>query len=92
MTEEWKDGGAYPNRYDRKCVECGIAIPKDGRDYFYRKTPGGDYESMCRACMNKIPASRDEPDDLLIGELIMLREAVERIGNHLATLVAQGAK
>ena len=85
MTEErWRDGAAYPNKYDRVCKECGKEIPRDGRDYFYRKTPGGDYESMCRSCMQKLPTQGDE-SDAMIGTLIRIAEALEK-------LAAQGAE
>ena len=85
MSEEWRDGAAYPNKYDRVCKECGKEIPQGGRDYFYRKTPGGDYESMCRACMNKIPPAWDDESDAMLGTLIRIAEALEK-------LAAQGAK
>jgi len=72
MREEWRSGDKFPNKYDRKCVDCGAAIPKNSRDYFYRKTPGGDYESMCLSCMNKLPAEGPGSDDsaFIIAEAI----------------------
>lgn len=86
MEEKWKDGGEYPNKYDRVCKECKNAIPKDGRDYFYRPTPGGEWESMCRSCMNKLPEASDESDqDLIVG-------ALWEIAAQLKRLADQGAK
>jgi len=82
MSEEtWKSGEAYPNRYDRVCKECKKPVPNGSRDYFYRKTPGGDYESMCLACMNKIPKA-PEPEsarDELIDQLMILNETLAGI-------------
>jgi len=90
MEETWKSGEQYPNRYDRVCKDCGMKIPNGSRDYFYRRTPGGDYESMCLACMNKVPkapepvAARDE----VVDQLMILNET---LGNILKCLESQGA-
>ena len=85
MTEEqWKDGAEYPNRYDRVCKQCKTKIPKNGRDYFYRKTPGGDYECMCRSCMEEVPPEPTAEDRYLA--------TLERIAVALERLATQGAK
>jgi len=91
MSEEtWKDGGEYPNRYDRVCRDCGTKIPNGGRDYFYRRTAGGDYESLCRACMNKIPAAPPEAKtDETTDALYRIAEALEKIAKIIDM---QGAK
>jgi len=93
MEETWKSGEQYPNRYDRVCKDCGMKIPNGSRDYFYRKTPGGDYESMCLGCMNKIPKAPEAPawdlgliieDQLMIlnETLVAIRKCLESQGAH----------
>jgi len=89
MEETWKSGEQYPNRYDRVCKDCGMKVPNGSRDYFYRRTPGGDYESMCLACMNKVPtAPLVTVRDVIADQLMILNET---LGDILKALQSRGA-
>lgn len=80
---EWKEGGDKPLAKADVCAICGEAIFAQSRDYMYGKD-GQNWVRAHRWCVPQ-PKNLDELMEQLVDEVIVIREALEK-------LVAQGAK